>query len=294
MSILIDYNQMAISKVTAFMGKGADGPLSPKDFRYLILDSILFCKNKFSKDYGDIVICCDSKSYWRKQAFPYYKAGRKKMRETSKLDWKLIMSNLDSVKAELKESFPYKVIEIEGAEADDIIAVICKHTAGDDFGDLSVGIKENNVIVSRDKDYSSLQRYPNVRQYCTVTESFMKCDDPIEYLKLHVLRGDAGDGIPNVLSQDDIFLIEGKRQNVLTQKRIDKILSVPFKELDEDLKKNIKRNRQVIDFAYIPLELRTKIINEFEEPLEQKPRDSVFNYIIQNRLRNLLDKVSEF
>ena len=98
-------------------------------------------------------MCHDSRHYWRRDFFPEYKANRRKGRKESSLDWDAIFECLNAIKEEIRINMPYKFLEVYGAEADDIIATICSEYA------------EEIMIISGDKDFIQLQRFPNVKQY---------------------------------------------------------------------------------------------------------------------------------
>jgi 5'-3' exonuclease len=200
--IIVDFNQVMISSLMAQLGNHTNIPIEEGLFRHMVLNSIRSYKQKFSQEYGEIVIACDDKNYWRKQLFPYYKANRKKHRDSSELDWTTIFNCFNKIKQELKDNFPYRVIQVETAEADDIIATL----AGYD--------QQDTLILSGDKDFIQLHN-DTIKQYDPVKKKFIKHDNPVGYLYEHILKGDAGDGIPNILSDDDVFVVEGKRQNLL-------------------------------------------------------------------------------
>jgi 5'-3' exonuclease len=225
MAILIDYSQVAISSIMGQANsKHFDGELNVDLVRHMILNGIRHFNQQFKEKYGDLVICCDDKNYWRKQIFPYYKAHRKADREASNFDWKTIFECLDTVKQELRDFFPYKVLQIETAEADDIIATLIKFHASPLEGGFDF---EPCVIVSGDKDFIQLHRWGDVSQWSPVQSKWVR-GNPDKYLREHILKGDRGDGIPNVLSKDDVF-VSGSRQTPLRQKKIEEILA----DLDE-------------------------------------------------------------
>ena len=150
-----------------------------------------------------------------------YKAGRRKGRESDNKDWDKIFGLLNDIKSEVNEFLPYKVVETYSAEADDIIAVLCKK-----YQD------EKIMIVSGDKDFIQLHKYNNVRQYSPITKKHINGVDPVVYIKEHILKGDRSDGIPNVLSPDHTFT-DALRQRPLTSKRIESILAQEIDELDD-------------------------------------------------------------
>jgi 5'-3' exonuclease len=279
--ILLDFSQVCLSGILASGNKDFSEDL----IRHMVLNSIRGFKSRFS-DYGELVICCDDKNYWRKQTFPYYKANRKKNREESSLDWNLIFNTLNTIKEEIKENFPYVVIQVETAEADDIIASMVERYGSSD---------EKIMIVSGDKDFSQLQRYKNVEQYSPITKKFIRVEDPMAYLYEHVIRGDAGDGVPNILSRDDVFVV-GARQRPLTTKKVKTYINemhrgiVPF---DGEIKRNYMRNIQLIDLSRIPDNIRKQVIETYSS-YEKKDKSKLLNYFIKNKLKNLMSDIQEF
>jgi 5'-3' exonuclease, N-terminal resolvase-like domain/T4 RNase H, C terminal len=277
--IIIDLSQFLISSVFAQMGGQKNLPVEENLLRHILLNSIRSMKMKY-KDYGDVVIACDDKNYWRKQIFPYYKAHRKKAREESDMDWNMIFGCLDKFKIELRENFPYKVIQVPHAEADDIIAVLTKHYHA-----------EGILIASSDKDYQQLQAYPMVKQYSPILKKEIVCANPKQYLLEHIIRGDGGDGVPNCLSADNTFVM-GLRQKPVTAKRIDEIMANPD-ALDGEVKRNFLRNKQLIDFDCIPDYIEAQVIEQFDGQ-EWGNRSKLFSYFIENKMKNLMESVGDF
>ena len=148
-------------------------------------------RNKFYKDYGELVLCYDSKHYWRRKEFPHYKGTRKKDREKSNFDWHEIFEVLNKIRDEIREHLPYKVVEVDGAEADDIIATLVK-----DQGLANIRLQNNMqpprkvLILSGDKDFQQLQKYKFVDQYNPIQKKFVQCEDPKQYIAEHILKGD--------------------------------------------------------------------------------------------------------
>ena len=279
--ILIDFSQVCLSGILASGNKNFSEDL----VRHMVLNSIRNFKSRFN-DYGEVILCCDDKNYWRKQIFPYYKANRKKSRESSPLDWKMIFNTLHTIKEELRDNFPYVVLQTESAEADDIIATMVER-----YGNNG----ERIMIVSGDKDFSQLQRYKSVSQYSPITKKMIKVDDPMVYLYEHVIRGDSGDGIPNIMSRDDVF-VNGLRQKPLTKKRVAAMIEdmkrgiTPF---EGEVKRNYLRNIQMIDLARIPSEVREDVLEQYQN-YERKDRSLLLNYFVKNKLRNLMSEIQEF
>ena len=251
----------------------------------MVLNTIRAIRMKF-KDFGEIVIAADSRRCWRADAFPYYKANRKKMREKSELDWPHIFETLTKIKWELSEFFPYRVIQVDGAEADDIIGTLVLK-----FG-RSLSMEKDVLIMSGDKDFAQLQRFANVVQYDPIKKKHVTCNNPDRFLKEHILKGDRGDGIPNVLSPDSC-LVRGERQKPMTAKKLEQYIQMPVSEYDDAVVRNYKRNEQLIDLLNTPDDLREKILALYDEQAD-KNRDQLFNYFIKYNLKNLMQHIGDF
>ena len=293
--ILLDYSQIAIANIFHFqddLKKGMTDKESAQNIiRHAILSGILYYKNKFSNDYGNMIIACDSKNYWRKDYFPNYKAGRKKTRDKSDLDWKLIFEIISQIREEIKENFPYKVIHVDKVEADDIIAVLSKYTQMDNSDHPLFVQTEPVLIISSDGDFKQLHKYDNIRQWSPIQNKYVTCKDPLEYLNEHIMKGDAGDGIPSILSKDDAFIDENYRQPPLTKKRKEAILSG---ELTEEMKRNWDRNKQLIDFDMIPNDVINKIVDQYINYSVVNDKMKIYDYFVKNGCRLLLDRIEEF
>lgn len=287
--IILDLNQIMISNLMMQIGNHTNIELEEGLIRHMVLNSIRLNRQKFHKEFGEIVIACDDKNYWRKQTFPYYKANRKKARDKSELDWTAIFESLNKIREELKEYFPYKVIQVDTAEADDIIGTLCTQFGSE--GPLAIG--EKILILSGDKDFNQLQKYSNVQQYDPVRKKYIKADDPYKYLQEHIMKGDSGDGVPNFLSEDDCFVL-GTRQKPLTQKKLDQWLGKKPEEFcDERMLRNYKRNQQLVDLSYIPEQIRNTVMDQFNNQ-NDKDRSKLFNYFIKFKLKNLIENIGDF
>ena len=281
--ILIDLNQVLLGGLMAQISSQKGVAISEDLVRHLVLNTLRYNIKQFRNEYGEVVLCCDNRKYWRKEIFPFYKAGRKKAREKSDLDWHLIFDILAKLKQELRENFPYKVIDVEGAEADDIIGTLVPRHA----------IHEKILILSSDGDFLQLQKYPNVKQYNPSMKKYVKSDDPIIDLKEKIIRGDKGDGIPNIYSPADCF-VRDLRQKPITQKVLDKLLVEEVDQWKDDgAMAGYKRNQMLIDLTFIPDEVKDRIINMYEHT-KPAPRSKLLNYFISNKLKNLMDVIEEF
>ena len=278
--IIVDVNQIMISNLMVQINGRNAVELNENLVRHMVLNSLRAHNKKFRKDYGEMVIACDSGKVWRRQAFPNYKAGRKANREKSEHNWELIFDILAKVKNEIKQFLPYKVIELETAEADDIIAVLCRR------------IKEKILILSGDKDFIQLHN-ERIRQYNPVLNKFVgKDENPSLYIREHILRGDRSDGVPNVLSDDNVF-IEGRRQTPLSKKKVESWVNEVVPTFTEEQQKNYERNRQLIDLNCVPRELEDKINREFDN-FEVATRDKILGYFINKKLKTLIESIDEF
>ena len=260
--------------------------------RHLILNGLRYYRTRFSEKYGELIICCDSKHYWRRDYFPNYKANRKKDREATGHDWNEIFSHLNQIRDELKENFPYKVIDVYGSEADDIIAILIKQVHDD----------PDNIIISSDKDFIQLHG-PQVDQYSPVSKKFLEDKDPVNYLREHILKGDRSDGVPNILSPDDTFT-EGKRQKPMRKTTLATLTEAMDKSEVVDLYnlakcpkdtwiRNWQRNETLINLDKIPTDIQDKILLEFEN-VKVKDRSGLFDYFIKNRLNSLIENIGDF
>ena len=280
--VLVDLNQVLLAGLMAQIAN-QKGKLEESLIRHMVLNIIRTHVKNFKNEYGEIILCCDNRKYWRKDFFPLYKAGRKKTREKSDLDWHLIFDILAKLKQELKENFPYKVIDVEGAEADDIIGTLVPIYAP----------SQKILILSSDGDFLQLQMYgSNVKQYNPSQKKYIKSHNPLLELKEKIIRGDKGDGIPNVLSTSDCF-VRDIRQTPISKGKLDKLMEKDYGEWeDENARIGFSRNQTLIDLRCIPSDIREKIINTYEETIPVKGK--ILDYLIANKLKGLMEVIEEF
>ena len=248
--------------------------------RHMTLNSLKKYRKEYFDEYGELVICCDGKHSWRREFFPQYKAMRKSGREASSVDWGEIFEMFNQLKREIKENFPYRVIEVDTAEADDII------------GTLSIRQREEGekvLIVSSDKDFIQLQREENVFQYSPATKKFLNGVDPQEYLKEHILRGDKGDGIPNVLSGDNA-IVDRIRQTPIRKKNLELWMNG---SLPSEHTLRFERNTELIDLRYTPWDIQNKILEQKnQEPIGN--RNLLPSYFEEHKLEVLEKHINDF
>jgi len=281
--IIFDFNQVAIANLMEQIGSSKTA-VDESLVRHMILNTIRTYVKKFKAEYGtDIVIACDNKKYWRRDVFPHYKAHRKKARDSPGHDWNSIFECLNKIREELRSHSPYKVIEVDTAEADDIIAVLS----------MRYSATQKVMILSSDKDFAQLQKYPNVEQYSPILKKFIKEPLPSAQLKQLVIRGDKSDGIPNILSKDDVF-VEGVRQKPITEAKIINWMNQrPEEFCNDEMLRNYKRNEMLIDLTQIPETLKQSIIDTYEST-KGHTRQEFMNYMVANRLKNLIEVIDEF
>ena len=278
--ILVDMNQISLASLMMHLHINK-GELDDEMVRHMILNSVRMYRTMFNEDYGEIVLTYDSRAYWRKQIFPQYKANRKKNRESDGKDWNSIFEVLNQIKDEIREFLPYKVVETYGAEADDVIATLCKHYQN-----------EKIMIVSGDKDFIQLQKYNNVKQYSPITKKHINGVDAVVYIKEHILKGDKSDGVPNVLSPDHTFT-DDLRQRPLTSKKMQSIMAQDIDDLDDEVKRNYQRNDILINLDNIPEKLEGDILCDFASA-SCGDRSKLLNYFIDKRLKSLTEQIGEF
>ena len=279
--ILIDLNQVLLAGLMAQISN-QKGKLDEHLIRHMVLNIIRNHVRNFKKEYGDVVLCCDNRKYWRKEFFPFYKAGRKKTREKSDLDWHMIFDMLAKFKLELKENFPYKVIDVEGAEADDIIGTLVPVYSP----------HEKILILSSDGDFLQLQKYQNVKQYNPAQKKYIKSDNPLLELKEKIIRGDKGDGIPNIFSPSDCF-VRDLRQKPITKGVLEKLMEKHYGEWEDmSAREGFVRNQVLIDLSLIPGDVKKQILNTYEETKPAKGK--LLNYFIEHKLKNLMEVIEEF
>lgn len=281
--IIVDFSGICLA--TILINKQNDEQM----IRHMTLNSLRMYNKKFREQYGEMILACDGMNNWRRGYYPQYKANRRKGRDESDFDWNEAFRIMHTVKDEIRENFPYKVLHIDGCEADDVIGTLVERTQ--EFGNY-----EDVMIVSSDGDFKQLQRYDNVKQFSPMLKKFVVEDNPLLNLRLKILKGDAGDGVPNVLSDDDT-LVEGRRQTPLMKKKIDAII--------EDLSdgellyaaswyRNYCRNETLIDLTKTPQDLKQNIINNYEEQDPWKNKGKVFPYLVAKRMNRLIESAQEF
>ena len=278
--IILDMNQISLANLMMNLHMNKSDEIEEDMVRHMILNSIRMYRTMFKDEYGEIVLAYDSRHYWRRDIFPQYKQNRKKGREKDNFDWNSIFELLNAMKSEFKEILPYKFLEVYGAEADDIIATLCK-----EYQD------QKTMIVAGDKDFIQLQKYKNVKQYSPILKKYVNGHNPDTYIKEHILKGDSSDGVPNVLSPDHTF-VEGLRQRPLSKKKIEAWIKSETGMSDE-VKRNYQRNHKLINLDNTPEDLQKSILDTFNAA-PYGDRSKILTYFIENKLKALTDSIGDF
>lgn len=252
-------------------------------WKYLLMSMILGVKNKYKPK--EVVLCVDSKNTWRKDEFKYYKARRVLKKEKDTTDWDSFYKTADSFLSEIEKYFPFKVIKVDKAEADDIIAVLVEHLVGKQI-----------IIVSRDKDFCQLLRYDNVKIHNPIDGEIVACEmNPGSFLSLHLLKGDSGDDVPNLLSDDNVFVNSDKRQKRITQKLIEEVLESGIEKfvIKNQLIDNYERNRKLITLSseFIPEEIVIDTKYKYDTTKSKGDFETMLAYLTKNNMPSLIDQL---
>ena len=286
MAILMDFNQVILASLFQAVGNHTNIDIDENVIRHMFLNSVRMNRKKFHHEYGEIIICADGKNTWRREAYPYYKANRKKTRDKSDLDWNNVFNIMNVIRDEMREFFPYKVIHIDHCEADDIIGTII-HNEGTT---MNTGA-EKYLVLSADKDFIQLQTYANVDQYDPIRKRWLSDNNPTQFLEEHIIKGDSGDGVPNILSPDNCLAV-GERQKPMTQKRM-ALYKGTSENMDEETIARYNRNKKMIDLNEVPQKYKDMIMAEYKQE-ETVGRSQLFNFFITKKLKNLVSDIQDF
>lgn len=258
--LLLDLSSVACGKLLTLYYEGVKPPI--EDVRDTLIGEVQRLAELHYKTCGRMVICVDSRPYWRSEVQLAYKQSRIKAKAKSTIDWDVFGADVNQVIADLVEYSNYIVVDIKGAEADDVIAVLIEHAKG-----------ERTLSISSDKDMLQLQvRHDNVYQWSPNRCNMLTLENTEYDLLTHILKGDVSDCIPNVFSPDNFFMIEGDkpRQRPISKKIIAEVREYyphrlsDCELLDEKALARFKQNQVLIDTTYIPKELQKTILSTFK------------------------------
>jgi 5'-3' exonuclease len=296
--ILIDFNGVTMPHVTAFQ---ADLRTNDKErildlCRHTILSQLLVYKKKYEQKYGEMVICLDGRNYWRKQEFPNYKSNRKKTKDEM-VDWQIVYDCLNQIRDELKAFFPFKVIFVNEAEADDAIASLIEYSQDNDLiEEILVSEPRPMIIISSDGDFGQLQKYSNVEQFSPFKKKLVKFNKKEIHEKrmTHIVKGDANDGVPNMFSGDNVF-VDKIRQTPVSQKRLDEFFEKGIDACKNDTeRRNYQRNQMLVDFDFVPQRVKDEILKEYHNAKPVKDLNLIMEYFMKNKCRLLLETLQDW
>lgn len=292
MPTLVDFSQVAHASIHVLNGNNIE--LSEDTVRHMVLNSLKAMRKKFVNDYGELVICVDAGNIWRKEIFPYYKASRAESREASTIDWPAVYRYIDNVTEDLAQHFPYKVVRVNRAEADDVIAVLCDYFQTEELNENGLIAEPQKImIISSDGDLKQLQSYPNVSQYSNIQDKLLREKDPKKFLKEKIIRGDKGDGIPNIRSQDDSFVMK-IRQKAIRAVEVDEWLTQDPEEFCNDMMlERYHMNNHLVNLQLVPRDIYTDIVETYKTAFVADRRN-LLTYFINNRLKNLQSELQYF
>lgn len=284
--VLVDFNGMAVGSILGQLNKGME--LSEGLVKHIILNNLRMYRNKYpEREHGRMIICTDSWS-WRREIFPEYKARRTDNKEKDDRDWDEIFRLISVTTEDIKENFPYAVISVDSAEADDIIGALTMKAMENPM------LGEDVVIISGDKDFIQLHEN-GVIQYAPMQQKMVKEDNPARYIFDHIMKGDKSDGVPNVLSPDNSFT-DKIRQAPMRKKQLDE-----WWEQRDNLKgimepeifRNYIRNRELIDLNRMPEKIKEESIRQLEN-YKYPNRTNILSYLIDNNMKMLIECAGEF
>lgn len=284
--ILIDTSQLILSEA-AVEYMHTPEKYNKSSLQKSVIKKIINVLKQYNRTFGGIVLCvdCPFKS-WRHGVFEYYKFTRKAHKETMDFDWDKYFTYYNDILDSFRANLPVKIVMCQGAEGDDVIATLTKH----------FHTRENILIWSSDRDFLQLQKYNNVQQYSYKKKEMLRVDDPVMSLNEKIVQGDKGDGIPNCLSNDKVF-VNGERQKRITDKVKFVLLengkppeqNAPNREILE----NLERNRKLIDFDCIPIELDKSIIECYNTYIPPKKSDFQ-KFLLSNGLMDMINMIKLF
>jgi 5'-3' exonuclease len=239
-------------------------------WKHMFMNSFLNTIVKFNP--SKVILAFDTKGSWRYDIYPSYKSNRKIARDKAVIDFEKFFPIFSEFKDEIKDVFKtVYVLEHPKAEGDDIIAVLCKEQFK----------KNQNIIVSTDKDMHQLLIEKNNQQFDPINNKIVSCINPLRELDLKIITGDKSDAIPAIRPRTGTATAES-----ILKEGIDDFLE---EEGNEEYKKNYIRNRILIDFNFIPKDLSESIINTYcKYEIGQIEGSKIMNFFSKNRLNKMM------
>ena len=292
--ILVDYSGSIFAAISVELNRNMGMKTDINFLRHLVLKQLKSYHRKFHEDYGEMVICLDCRTgNWRKDLFPAYKHQRKQKRIDSGIDWDKIFKDVNTITEEFKKELPYKFVYVDNLEADDIIAILTKVAPEITEQDMLGGMKYPVLIISNDKDYKQLHKYSYVKQYYPKKQIIGREENPEFALQELIIHGDKSDGIPNIRSDKNIFMEEGRRQSSISTEFMRRFLKEGTDYLSTFEKERYEFNKMLISFDEIPSKYEEDVISEYKK--EKKfNRFNLMQYFARNRLNELIKCLEDF
>lgn len=243
-------------------------------WRHLFMNSLFNTIKKFEPE--RVVLAFDTKPSWRYEHFDGYKAKRKAARDKAVVDFKKFFPIFNEFIEELKDTFTtIHTIQYPRAEADDIIAVLCRQ----EFKSFE------NIIVSTDKDLHQLMIDENNKQFDPIKNSMVKCINPRKELDLKLIMGDKSDNIPAIKPRTGKATAEGILKNGIEDFLIE----------NDEAMSNYTRNKILIDFDFIPSDMSSGIINTYNESkIKEMSGQQIMKFFTKNRLNKMMEDWNNF
>lgn len=270
---LWDFHNLSARCYFALDAMNPDIPL----WRFNVIDNIYNSLYKTNTD--EVVLAIDDSKSWRKLYWSRYKESRKTQRDKSEVDWNFYHSKLQELINDIQENLPFKVLQVNNCEGDDIIAVLCKE------------VPNNYVIISVDEDF--LQLYgdnvaiynPHHKKQCYVT-----CEDTRQFIIKKCLTGQAKDGIFNIKTPLDWPV--DKRKPGFGEVAATKVMNEGYEKWlkDNGLEERFKVNQTLMDFDMIPKAISTSILNTYNSYKLPDP-DKIYPFFAKNKFNTYLDDI---
>lgn len=262
-------------------------------WRFLVYDSIYSCIKRFR--ISEVVLAVDDKVSWRRSYFPRYKESRKKQRDKSDVDFKIVFSVINKFIRELKHSMPFKIIKVRSAEADDVIGILalefgnCIVSSNDeDFMQL-VGEKDNRLWNPSNQKFSEFPININKDKKGTP----VMCKSKEEFLNYKILMGQPKDDIFNIKTPTNWGKTpetEGKRKPGFGVISAQKVMKAGVHEWieKEQLEDRYKRNSVLIDFHRIPNVINNRIGDVYNNHTYPPP-ENIYKFFKEFQMRYFLE-----
>lgn len=295
--ILFDAHQAVIACTAKASSDFGVSNVTLSDVRHYFLRLIVESMKKHTAEYGkDVVLAFDSlKGYWRKDEFPFYKFKRKDAKANMPFDMEFAKDCADALFHEMDERTHLRAVRVDNAEGDDVIASIVM-AYGIERGEIvDAGNMPNFLIVSSDEDFLQLQRFQAVDQWASIRKTYVRTDDAKRALFDKIVRGDDGDSVPNVTSEDDIYVTKARRQTPITQKKLDAWYEEYMRtgQPPEAITTYWDRNRKMIDFSQIPALIQGQIVEAYTSAKRTSKMDFL-GYMTEKKVKGFDEDLQFF